>query len=881
MKPKDLIHRARSVARPRTRYAALVSDRRRRRRLDRQAAAHRRPLENNRVLYESFNGNGVLCNPEALFRAVLAQPDLQHLHHVWVLDALDKHPEVVAEFTEDPRVSFVELNSVEYLEQRATAKYLVNNATFGEDFAKRPGQVYVNTWHGTPLKKMGYDTPQGGAGSSNILRNLMSADYLVSAAGYATDTMYRSAFRLQGLFRGTVIEEGQPRTDLQWQTQEDRQMVLSRLVEHGLDVEGRRILLYAPTWKGSSMAEATVNADELLSVVRHLQASVDSHDYVVLLKAHQVIYDALEHRGVGRSVLVPNDLPTNSILGVTDLLVTDYSSILFDFLPTGRPVLHHVPDMDAYATTRGIYLAPEELFGPISRDVTTLAENLAQALASPEATLEGRTEAVQTYAPHDDGSVSERVVDIVFRGNADADRYRLLQDFATGSPTMLVYVGGLTSNGLTSSALNLVSNLDHDRIDVSVLHSPARSRDQFKNQALVPEQCRVFVRRGQPVGSTKERALIKRLVDRGLPDAPPVTHHEYWEREWCRVFGNARFDYALDLSGYGASIPYLFSAGEIGTRALWLHSDLMADSERETNGEKHLKERLHAVFSCFRLFDRLVSVSADLEQINAEKLKQFAPREKFTHANNTLDFDRILRMAGRPAEGASTNSDAAEAVPPAHVDTIDTTNIASAVTTLLEHFEAQSLLAEVRSHVRGQSGQAGSTPTFVTVGRLSPEKNHARLLRAFAMVHEHTPDARLVIVGSGKLHAELRQLSKSLGIRHAVNFAGQVANPYVAMAQGDCFVLSSNYEGQPMVVLEARALGLPIISTRFDSVGSSVPPEAGLVVDQTDEALAEGMRAFLDGEVAAAPLDFRAYNREAMRQVYAAIGLDRGVGDPV
>jgi glycosyltransferase involved in cell wall biosynthesis len=92
------------------------------------------------------------------------------------------------------------------------------------------------------------------------------------------------------------------------------------------------------------------------------------------------------------------------------------------------------------------------------------------------------------------------------------------------------------------------------------------------------------------------------------------------------------------------------------------------------------------------------------------------------------------------------------------------------------------------------------------------------------------------------------------------------------VANSDCFVLSSNYEGQPMVLLEAMVLGVPVVTTEFASVRGALPPGSGRIVGQSVEALADGMRAFLRGEVAVADFDGESYNRDAMAQFYAAIG---------
>ena len=165
---------------------------------------------------------------------------------------------------------------------------------------------------------------------------------------------------------------------------------------------------------------------------------------------------------------------------------------------------------------------------------------------------------------------------------------------------------------------------------------------------------------------------------------------------------------------------------------------------------------------------------------------------------------------------------------------------------LLEHFDAEDVIREARSRQRLAAGRAvGRHQTFVNVGRLSPEKNHARLIRAFAQVHERHPDVRLVILGGGKLEAELQELVTSLGMEsHGDAGRARSTTRTRSWPTRDCFVLSSDYEGQPMVILEARTLGLPVVTTAFSSVGDSVPPRTPASwCRRRCKGVAEGMRA--------------------------------------
>lgn len=793
------------------------------------------PVDPDLVLYESFGGNGMLCNPEAIFRALLADPEQQHLKHVWVLADPAAYASTVAQFAGNRRVRFVRRGSLAYRRALATAGLLVNNATFPPSWGKRPGQVYVNTWHGTPLKTMGYDEAQGGFGARNVLRNFMMADYLLSTSPFMSERMYEDAYRLVNVAPGELLEAGYPRTDVQFAGAEAAASTRRRLAAEGVRVgPDDTMVLLAPTWKGSSFHTPRNDTAALLALVTELDRLLPE-GHRVLLKVHQQVYrHALkEPRLTGR--LVPNHLPTNEVLATTDVLVTDYSSIFFDFLGTGRPIVFHAPDRDDYEGYRGAYLDVAELPGPLTDTPEALAEVLRAVgtggESDPLRTHGALREAARArFAPFDDGNATQRVLDVVVRGRREGQRVRRVR--TDGRRTLMVYLGGMMSNGITSSALNLLRTIDHHAWDVSVIVQESKHPDRVHNFAAIDPRVRQFFRKGSPDLSKRGRADRRKMMRGRIHELTPSvvgTIDAQLRQEWRRAVGEATFDHVVDFSGYSPAWTFLLGNAPAGQRSVWQHNDLLADQMREVHGRRPHEANLAGVFSSYRRFDHLVSVSEALRDINARNLARFAPAERFGSARNTIDVQRILTGAAEPA--AEGTLDALAAVP------------------------------------------QGEEPfVFVTVGRLSPEKNQQRLLEAFAVAHEKHPRARLVLIGDGPLRPGLESAATRMGLDGSVVFAGLQRNPWGIMARCSCFVLSSDYEGQPMVVLEARTLGLGIVSTAFDSVASALEPGAGLVVDRSVDALAAGMIAALEGEVDALPFDPERYNASVIAEFEHAIG---------
>jgi CDP-glycerol glycerophosphotransferase len=349
------------------------------------------------VLFECFGGKMCGDSPRAIFEQLRKQrPDLDL---VWSVADLS------VPVPEGGRAVLAQ--SPEWWQMLGSARYLVNNNNFVSRFRKAPGQVYVQTWHGTPLKRIGLDIENQRNFTPSYLRLMdreaAAWDVLVSPSPFCSQVFPR-AFG----YTGEVLEVGYPRNDVLVSRQGDR---IRDDVRRELGIaEGQQVLLYAPTWRENSRQGGGY------AKVLHLDADVVTAtrpDVTVLVRGHANTY-ARASVTEGDRVLDVTSYPDIARLYLaSDLLVTDYSSVFFDYALVDRPMVFLVPDLDDYRDRlRGFYLDLAEIApGPL---VTTTDEVLAHLDDDPDLHAERRESLRQRFAPHDDGHAAERLVERVF-----------------------------------------------------------------------------------------------------------------------------------------------------------------------------------------------------------------------------------------------------------------------------------------------------------------------------------------------------------------------------------------------------------------------------------------------------------------------------------
>ncbi|MGX7014871.1 CDP-glycerol glycerophosphotransferase family protein [Vagococcus silagei] len=627
-------------------------------------------IEKNTFFYESRDGQSMTDSPLAIFEYLYQKDVEKNYQHIWSYVASKEMDTIRRNYQDASNITFVERDSDAYLKWLNKAEYLINNATFQAYVTIKPEQTYINTWHGTPLKTMGFDIPGNPSGSQNVVRNFYMADYLLSPNAH-TSKMFLDSFRLRDGFEGEILESGYPRIDQTFATNHDA--ILKQLFQFKLSIDlGKKIMLYTPTWKGSSTANARNDVEQIHHEMARIREEMGD-EYNILVKVHPFLYKkALEYAPL-QPYLVPDSLDTNKILGLVDVLITDYSSIFFDYLVTNRPILFYCWDDDLYTTDRGQYFTYDELPGPVSFTIEHLIAELKDLEAVKTKSAANYQRFKAEFTNYDDGCSTERYLDYILERKHDEQMMTIIRR-DTAKKKLLFYPGGMMNNGITSSLMNLIQNIDFSIYDVTCVIDRPRTKAQMDNINALPKETHLLFRFSHPNFEVKEAYRDLWITSRGVKNEEKYPQ-EIYERECLRLLGKQHFDVAIDFSGYSFYWAKFMLAAPTYRRLCFMHSDMAADRERVVNGRKIHKVNLTGLFSVYNKFDELVSVSEITRDTNREKLAKYAPTEKFVYTPNTINPERILGIVG-------TNSTQADSL-----KTIQQTREAQLLTSLSEEIE--------------------------------------------------------------------------------------------------------------------------------------------------------------------------------------------------
>ncbi len=374
----------------------------------------------NQVFFESKHGDDVAGN---IFRMLLAMrgEDFRKFEVYLTLreDLIDVWQERLLTYGVD-FVRFIVYNSTDYLKLLATAKYLVTDTSLASYYIKREGQVYLNTWHGTPLKAMGRIVPQREYALGNVQRNFMIADYLLYQNEFSRD-IFLDDYMIRQLYQGKILLSGYPRNSAFFE--EGRR----EFIREKLSLSGMQVMAYMPTWRGLlSKKENKKQIEEIGNYLYDIDAALEDNQ-VLFVKLHPYVKEGLNYDDFEHIRPFPEEYETYDFLNATDLLVTDYSSIMFDYAVSGRKIILFTYDRAEYLSDRGMYIDLDKVEFPQADTVEALIEKMND---EEPASYENFR---KTYCPYDNRdtalSVCEFLINALAKDAATTKRIKRMNAF--------------------------------------------------------------------------------------------------------------------------------------------------------------------------------------------------------------------------------------------------------------------------------------------------------------------------------------------------------------------------------------------------------------------------------------------------------------------
>lgn len=738
----------------------------------------------NVILYESFHGKTMSCNPYAIFLYLLKQDKFKDYTHVWVVNNINN---VKSKFKKMKNVIIVNRGSDLYLKYLASAKYLINNVTFPDYFIRKDGQRYLNTWHGTPIKYLGKKIKTGFMEHANVQRNFLHATHLIHPNLY-TKHILENDYDIKDLFSGVSILTGYPRIDLSLSND------VSIKNDLGIKDE-QKVLLYAPTWRGG-LDTQYFDFERLRDDILELQKS----NYKILVSVHHEIEHLFDDEQF-KDVLFPSYIEMNELLPIVDVLITDYSSVMFDFMVLERPIICYVYDYEYYKQERGLYFNVDEITPHVCKTI----EEVNEVLSSKD--LFAKDDLHLTSLKHkfydlEDGKSCARVVSAFFEDIKTNKNIKHCNN-------ILFYAGPFMPNGIMSSFKNLVHHLQNLNFDIFVSIDPASifSHEERLEQFYLISNKVKFLPKVGSLNLTLEEFYIEK---ENLNEKKSLQNYK---REFRRLYADVKFKAVVNFEGYNVFWVKLFSS--VDNNIIFLHNNMQGEFEKKYS---YLEQN----FKCYKNYKKILSVSKQTDEENKKNLANLydIDKNKFDFLENTINYNEIIE-------------------------------------------KSQEKLDEIVEDKYFKKDYK----VFINIARLSVEKDQAKLIQAFKIINEKYPKTFLLILGEGPLKEDLQNLIKKLNLKNNVFLLGRIFNPFPYLKKADCFVMSSNHEGQPMTLLEALVLDKAIVATDIPGNISVLKNRGGLIVDNSVKGLVYGMEQYLLDKIERKHFDSIEYNNTILYKI--------------
>lgn len=369
-------------------------------------------IDEKLIIFSAFAGSSYTCSPKAIYEYIVKDPKYKSYKFVWAF----KKPEEKAKYFNDERTTIVKYNSKEFFEKLSQAKYWVFNFKTPEYFIKKQEQIFIQCWHGTPLKRLGCDIEIEKGNKATELKDIHKSyiddakkyDYFISPSKFATEK-FCSSFGLNKLNKeNIIIEKGYPRNEYLFKFKQEEVNEIKKKINIP---KNKKVILYAPTFRDNQYQAGKGHTYKLGINLLRLKEELDE-DYIILMRLHYLVSNNIDVSQFKNFVYDVSDYEDiNELYVISDLLITDYSSVFFDYANLKRPILFYMYDLEEYKNNiRDFYIDLDELPGLIVKNEKDLIVNIKNIESINKEYASKYKDFRNKYNYLDNGEVTAKVV---------------------------------------------------------------------------------------------------------------------------------------------------------------------------------------------------------------------------------------------------------------------------------------------------------------------------------------------------------------------------------------------------------------------------------------------------------------------------------------
>lgn len=365
------------------------------------------PINKKRVMFESFLGRNVSGNPKYLYEQMIKDGLDNKYDLIWILNNIDEPI--------NGSGKKVKRKTLKYYYYMATSKYWIFNCRQADEIIKRKENIYLQTWHGTPLKKLAMDMDNVNmAGQTDIneykekfYNNSRRWDYLLIQNDYSRE-IFKKAFA----FNKTILN-GYPANDILY-TENNKESIDK--IKDKLNIpKNKKIILYAPTWRDDNFYKKGHYRMNIELDLDKMQKEL-GNEYIILLRMHYLITNNInieKYKGFVYDYSQGYDI--QELYLVSDILITDYSSVMFDYSNLNRPIIFFTYDIEQYRDAlRGFYFDfEEEAPGPLVVDTEGVIECLKSIDDINKQYKNKKEKFYNKFCHIDDGNKAKEILDAI------------------------------------------------------------------------------------------------------------------------------------------------------------------------------------------------------------------------------------------------------------------------------------------------------------------------------------------------------------------------------------------------------------------------------------------------------------------------------------